>query len=162
MRHGIAVARSAGRRHRDADRRLTARGAEKVRRIAKALKRRNVSFDVILSSPFRRAKETADVVASVFKCRDRIALSLNLRVGGDPEAFVREMHSRYGRLHGILAVGHEPYLSSLISILLSGDTQMRVTMKKGGVCKLSAAHLRYGRCASLEWLIPPGKLLPGE
>jgi len=50
----------------------------------------------------------------------------------------------------VLLVGHEPYLSGLISLLVSGDGSLAVVMKKGGLCKLSTDSLKHGRCAALE------------
>jgi phosphohistidine phosphatase SixA len=78
---------------------------------------------------------------------------------------VSEINRDYSRLGSILIVGHEPYLSKLISVLLSGEKNILVTMKKGGICKLSVpdlGRLRYGRCATLKWLLPPAHILPGE
>jgi phosphohistidine phosphatase SixA len=52
-------------------------------------------------------------------------------------------------------VGHEPYLSELISVLLTGRLDLPLALKKGGVCRLTANRLHYGRCATLEWLLTP-------
>jgi phosphohistidine phosphatase len=57
-----------------------------------------------------------------------------------------------------MLVGHEPYLSGLISLLVSGDSDCRIVMKKGGLCKLSVGTLKHGRCAALEWLLTPKQL----
>jgi phosphohistidine phosphatase len=55
-------------------------------------------------------------------------------------------------------VGHEPYLSELIALLIAGDAPVRITMRKGGLCKLSVDALQYGRCAVLEWLLTPKQM----
>jgi len=57
-----------------------------------------------------------------------------------------------------LLVGHEPYLSELISLLVAGDSSLCVVMKKGGLCKLSVETLKHGRCACLEWLLTPKQM----
>ena len=44
-------------------------------------------------------------------------------------------------------------------MLLSGDENTMLTFKKGGLCKFSLDELRYGRCATLEWLITPKQML---
>jgi hypothetical protein len=49
-------------------------------------------------------------------------------------------------------------LSSLISLLVSGDASFAVVMKKGGLCKLSTESLKPGRCATLEWLLTPKQM----
>jgi phosphohistidine phosphatase SixA len=53
----------------------------------------------------------------------------------------------------ILLVGHEPYLSSLISLLCTGGSHLALTLKKGGLCRMEVEFLRTTRCASLEWLL---------
>lgn len=165
LRHAIAGGKNPLNMENDSDRPLTKEGAKKMRLIAKALKKRDISFDIILSSPFRRAKETAEIVAKAFGCKDVLKFSSHLKVGGNPATLVSEINRHYSRLGSILIVGHEPFLSKLISVLLSGEENVLVTMKKGGICKLSVPHLgrlRYGRCATLEWLLPPAHILPGE
>ena len=58
----------------------------------------------------------------------------------------------------VLLVGHEPNLSELISLLVSGDASLNLAMKKGGLCKLSAEALSPRRCATLEWLLTPKQM----
>ena len=62
LRHGIAEPSEASSVKDDSERALTAEGKQKMRRIAKSITALKYSFDVILTSPFRRAKETADIV----------------------------------------------------------------------------------------------------
>jgi len=57
----------------------------------------------------------------------------------------------------LLLVGHEPYLSQLIAVLIGGE-KMRMDFKKGGLCCISAESLTFGRCATLEWLLTPKML----
>ena len=58
----------------------------------------------------------------------------------------------------VLLVGHEPYLSGLISLLVSGEQNLAVAMKKAGLCKLTTESLKHGRCAALEWLLTPKQM----
>lgn len=159
LRHGIAVERDPTERGRDSQRPLTAEGEQKVRAIAKELRRRKIEFDVILSSPFVRALRTAEIVAEVFDAGGHLEVCDALAVGGDPASLVRRLQRRHAKAAAVLLVGHEPYLSELASVLLTGDRQMSLTLKKGGVCKLSATRFRFGRCATLEWLLTPRMLL---
>jgi phosphohistidine phosphatase SixA len=55
-------------------------------------------------------------------------------------------------------VGHEPFLSGLISVLLTGKPGMKIDFKKAALCKLSVEELRFGDCASLCWLLTPRQL----
>ena len=117
-----------------------------------------LDFDVILSSPFLRARQTAEIVAKFLKSEDCLSLCNHLTPGGKPEALIREILRFDKRSEDLLLVGHEPYLSKLISLLISGDSFCQVTMKKSGLCKLTTGVLLNGRCASLEWLLTPRQL----
>ena len=64
LRHGIAELRDASSSMKDSERSLTLEGERKTRRIAKGMEALALSFDVILTSPFRRARQTADIVAA--------------------------------------------------------------------------------------------------
>ena len=124
LRHAIAVQRGTEGYEQDSDRPLTSKGRQKMERIASAMQTLGLSFDLILSSPFLRARQTADVVADVFGTGKNVELSEHLAVGGDPESLVRELNSRFDSLKSVLIVGHEPYLSSLVSTLISGDPEL--------------------------------------
>lgn len=143
----------------DSERPLTEKGAKKMRRIAGSLRKMEISFDVVLSSPFRRAKETAEIVVNEFHCETALKFSAHLKVGGNPAALIDEINKSYGRSESILLVGHEPYLSGLISMLISGENGLPIALRKGGICKLSVGSLRYGRCATLEWLMAPSQII---
>jgi phosphohistidine phosphatase len=158
LRHAIAVERGGLEHADDRLRPLTPKGERRMRRIAEGMLRLGLSFDLLLSSPYLRAKQTADIVAEVFKLQERLHLSATLAPDGHPRHLLAELGGRYKAQRNVLLVGHEPYLSQLISLLVSGGTDLRVVMKKGGLCKLSASPLRYGRCATLEWLMTPRQL----
>ncbi len=159
LRHAIAVEHGAPGFKQDSDRVLTPKGANKMRRAARGMLAMKASFDVILSSPFARAKQTAEIVADVFNARKNLEFTETLAVGGDPEELIKLIGKKYDAAETILLVGHEPYMSSLISLLLSGDQSVGVTMKKGGLCKLNIDMLRYGQCATLEWLLTPSQMI---
>jgi len=57
----------------------------------------------------------------------------------------------------VLVVGHEPILSQLISMLISGNTGLAIAMKKGGVCKLTCVRPEAGGCR-LDWLVTSKQL----
>jgi phosphohistidine phosphatase len=158
LRHAIAVERGTPGYARDSDRPLTPEGEKKMWRAAEGMKALDLSFDLILTSPYLRAKQTADIVAEVFKAQDKMEMSENLTPDGDPERLIAELNRRYRSLERILLVGHEPYLSSLISVLVTGDGSLSLVMKKGGLCLLTVDSLRCGQCATLEWLLTPRQL----
>jgi phosphohistidine phosphatase len=153
LRHAIAEERDPDRFPNDAKRPLTDKGAKRMRRIAEGMRALGLEFDVILSSSYTRAKQTAEIVAAEFGSPDKLKFSKHLETG-DGEKLIDQINT-LGTIESVLLVGHEPDLSELISVLLVGDSRLPLTMKKGGLCKLSVGNLKYGQCASLEWLVPP-------
>lgn len=158
LRHGIAEENSSLVPGSDRERRLTTEGKKKMRRIAKSMRAMELDFDLILSSPYLRAHETAQIVAKVFSLEKLLELSPALAADGNPKQLIDELKQNYRKRGHVLLVGHEPYMSRLISLLISGDASIAVTLKKGGLCKLSVKAWRHGRCASLEWLLTPSQL----
>ncbi len=160
IRHAIAEqAGSDSSEQQDSQRALTDEGRKKMRRIAQGLKELGAQIDLILTSPYVRAADTADIVAKKLDLdSDKLVEMPNLSPLGQPEQLMNEINQNYGQLQNIALVGHEPSLSRLISVLLSGDPTLPIILKKGGVCRLSLDKLIYGRCATLEWLLAPSQL----
>ena len=159
LRHGIAVDHGTPGYERDSERPLTAEGRAEMKQIAKAMGVLKLDFDLILSSPFVRAKETAEIVAHELQLENKMAFSLNLRSGADNAKLVQELQAAHAKKNSILLAGHEPNLSALISVLVSGDQSMAIDFKKGGFCKLVTDRLEYGRCAYLKWLMTPRQMI---
>jgi phosphohistidine phosphatase len=159
LRHGLAVEPGSPGYATDADRPLTAEGERKMERIAEAMKALELSFDLILSSPYLRARQTAEIVAKTLKARKRLELADVLTPAHGPERVVAHLKSLAPTPQDALLVGHEPGLSELISFLVGGGADLAITMKKGGLCKLAAEPLTAGHCASLEWLLTPKQML---
>jgi phosphohistidine phosphatase len=158
LRHGLAVEPNAVGFTRDADRPLTPEGERKLRKIGKAMKQLDLCFDLVLSSPYLRAHQTAEIIVNSLKMRKTLEFSDSLVPGGAPSKLVHELLERQPVPENILLVGHEPNLSELISLLISGDTDIAITMKKAGLCKLETESLRASQCASLEWLLTAKQL----
>ena len=158
LRHGIAVEPGTPGYEKDADRPLTPEGERKLWQIAEAMEALELSFDLILSSPYLRALQTAEIVAKALKGRKKVELSESLTPGGSTKKLVELLNRVQPSPESVLLVGHEPYLSGLISLLVSGDASFAVVMKKGGLCKLSTESLKPGRCAALEWLLTPKQM----
>ena len=155
LRHGIAVDPSEPDFARDAERPLTPKGRRRLLQIAKAMAALKISFDVILSSPYVRAAETAEIVARSLKRRKQLKFTDDLTPAGNPKSLIQLVNDLRPRPENILLVGHEPYLSKLIALLTAGNTSMEIDLKKGSLCKLEAESLRYGRCATLVSLLAP-------
>lgn len=158
LRHAIAVDRGATGYEIDSMRPLTPEGARKMERAAQGMRALNLSFDLILSSPYLRAKQTAEIVARVLRSEDRLELAADLAPGGNRMGLIESLNQHPSQPESVLLVGHEPDMGELISMLTAGNFDLLVVMKKGGLCKLSAESLHYGRCASLCWLLTPRQL----
>jgi phosphohistidine phosphatase len=157
LRHGIAVEHGAAGYENDDERPLTGKGERKMWAIAEAIKALEISFDSILSSPLVRAHQTAEIVAESLKCKKRLELTDILSPQHSAKPLLEHLqHQR--AIEDVLLVGHEPFLSQFISLLISGNTDTPVLLKKGGFCKLSTDHLKYGKCATLEWLLTPRQM----
>jgi phosphohistidine phosphatase len=154
LRHAIAVERGTPGYKRDGDRPLTKEGEEKMQQIAKAMLAAGLKFDVIYSSPYVRAKRTAEIVAESFD--HEVTLTDSLLPDADPAQLIDEINDE--RPQRVLLVGHEPDLSALISVLICGKNNALIEFKKGGLCKLSAETLKFGQCATLNWLLTPKQL----
>jgi phosphohistidine phosphatase len=159
LRHGIAVTRGDPAYPLDSDRPLTPKGMKRMRRIASGMRRMRVGFDVILSSPYRRALETAFVVGRDYEAGQAIQTSYALKPEVLPEEVIRTLQEKYSTCRRMLLVGHEPQLSALVSTLTSGSAAARPLLKKGGLCKLQANSLQVGKCATLLWLLTPKQLM---
>jgi phosphohistidine phosphatase len=159
LRHGIAVERGASEFPQDADRPLTAEGRRKTRKAARVFSSLDLEFDLILSSPFVRARETAELVAKEMGLRKELKLIEELKPETDPHQLV----SAIGRIHpapsSLLLVGHEPDLGRLVSLFVWGAVGDSVQLKKGGLVMLRTGRLRAGKCATLEWVLTPKHLL---
>jgi phosphohistidine phosphatase len=159
LRHGIAATRGDSAYPLDSDRPLTAKGIKRMRRVADGMRRLKVSFDVILTSPYKRALETAFVIGRQYGVGEAIQTCSALRAEILPEEVIRVLHEKYASSRELLLVGHEPQLSTLISTLTSGSASARPLLKKGGICKLQVDKLEAGKCATLLWLLTPRQLV---
>lgn len=158
IRHAIAVDEGTPEYEQDSDRPLTDKGRKKMRQIAKGLRTLGLEFDLILSSPYVRARETAEILADVFKMKKKLAFSENLIPMAEPERLLPEVIEKYP-VDSIALVGHEPHLSTLIGVLATENARLDITLKKGGVCYLAADNLHHEHRATLEWLLTPGILV---
>ena len=160
LRHGIAVDHGTPGYERDGERPLTPEGRRKTRAIARALAKLEVAPEVILTSPLVRAHQTAEIVAGTMRIKKRLLLCRPLACGGDAKQVVAEINRRHTQTDCVMLVGHEPDLSLLASLLLTGSAEgATIELKKGGVCLLEVAKLRAGKCATLLWLAPPKLLI---
>ncbi len=158
LRHGLAADRGA-RYPDDSLRPLTPEGRRKMRRIAAGMRALDLEFDALLSSPYLRARQTAEIAAAAFRAADKLQLADELAPDGDARRLIALLQDKHAAAENVLLVGHEPYLGHLIGVLLAGKAGLPVGLKKGGLGLLSVEALAYGPCAALEWLLTPRQLV---
>ena len=158
LRHGVAVEPGTPGYENDSERPLIPKGERRLHSAAVTMKKLELSFDLILSSPFIRAKQTAEIIASELKLKKRVEFFGGLVPGGNSKALIYALNELKPSPENVLLVGHEPSLSRLISLLVSGGADAAIEMKKGGLCKLEASELQHGHCAKLAWLLTPAQL----
>ena len=154
LRHGIAADKTEW-KGPAVDRPLTKEGIHKMKKASKGIRRLNLKIDWILTSPYRRAYDTAMIAAKELNLKNKLKIIRSLAVDGDPKALVRHLALNFRTWESVMLVGHEPYLSQLISLLTSGTGGLVMEFDKGGLVKLNADFLAYDKCASLEWLLTP-------
>lgn len=154
IRHSNAVDPGTPGYEDDSLRPLTEKGRDKMKKIAAALKELDVKPDLIVSSPYIRARQTAEVLAKVLKFKQELAISDTLVPMGNAENIIGEINEKYN-VDELVLVGHEPCISSLVGTLIGGNPELAMTVKNGGVCCLASDDLRTERKATLEWLLTP-------
>jgi phosphohistidine phosphatase len=159
LRHGLAAKGPALGPKADPMRPLTPKGRKKMDKIAEAMQEMELSFDMILSSPCLRARQTAEIVAAAFQACKRLEFARELAPEAGPEALLARLSRQHLLPENLLLVGHEPHLSGFISLLLTGAPRLQVQLKKGGLCKLAIPSFKGGRRAALEWLLTPKMML---
>ncbi len=155
MRHGEAVKNiQSGPSASDADRPLTMSGKKEVEEISYFLKNLNIKFSLIISSPLKRAHQTAFIVSKTFKVANNLEDWDELK----PEAAKQGLVDRLSKLRDdstILLVGHEPFLSAFISEIAFGNPGGNLVFKKGGFAKLRILSNFPKMTAELRWLLSP-------
>ncbi len=153
VRHGIAVERGTKGYEDDAARPLTPAGRERMLEAARGLER-IFTPQVIFTSPLVRAAQTAEILQSVYrlgKTRTCEALAT-----GDHPALIQALDE--GDVGSVALVGHEPWMSELLSLLITGYVStLSATFKKGACALVRTEDLQPGNCW-LEWLIQPAAL----
>lgn len=158
IRHGIAADLEDC--ASDEERPLKAEGANKTRKVAKRLCELGLHFDLILTSPLVRSRQTAQILQEA-GLGSQIEVSAVLAPGGDIKLWLTWLQTWQQTGGTSLAiVGHEPDLSNWAQKLMWGEARQVLTLKKAGVMGLSLPETGspLGR-SQLFWLTPPKFLL---
>jgi phosphohistidine phosphatase len=158
VRHALAQDKDEAKQQGllDPDRPLTPKGKATMKRIAHGLASRLPEISVLMTSPWRRAVETGDLLAKVYGWCQRSTTEA-LVPGAEPEALVDQL-SAQAAAPAVALVGHEPHLSSWVSWCLTGSLDPIIELKKGGACLLRFGDMIAPRRARLLWLMTPAAL----
>jgi phosphohistidine phosphatase len=151
IRHGVAAERGESYPD-DTKRPLTNQGVQKLRKEARALITLDVTFDVVLTSPLVRTRQTAEIIAAVFRTQPTIVNVPALAPGGTHNAIIEEL-SKQQRKHKIAMVGHEPGIGELAARLIG--VRRPLEFKKGAICRIDVAALPPTGPGQLRWFLTP-------
>jgi phosphohistidine phosphatase len=158
VRHGLAG--EHGSYANDYERPLTEEGQQKTRQVARRLAVLNIEFDLILTSPLVRARQTAEILMDAGLGKQLEEFS-PLAPGGKLEDWVKWLPSwKPGKTGCLALVGHEPGLSTWAETLVWGEAKGAIELKKAGVIGLllpkTGSPVGHSQ---LFWLTPPRFLL---
>jgi phosphohistidine phosphatase len=134
---------------------LTPKGKKEVRKAAAGLVRLVPALDLIVTSPWTRAAQTAEIVNKEYgvDVEELEELTSDHRPE-DLNPWLSEQPER----EAVALVGHEPHLSLLVGYLLSGRSTSFVDLKKGGACLIEMGHPSRPGSGCLEWLLDDREL----
>lgn len=159
IRHGIAEERTAD--IQDEERVLTKEGRQKTEKVAERLVKLGLEFDLIVTSPLSRARQTAEILSAA-GLSSQIEESHHLTPDGNIDNWVKQWLEprNYAPNTRLAVVGHEPCLSQWAEILLWGEVKAGLVLKKAGMIgiKLPEIGSPLGR-SQMFWLTPPKYLL---
>ncbi|MEH2292383.1 phosphohistidine phosphatase SixA [Nostoc sp.] len=159
IRHGIAE--DKGLDIKDEERSLTKEGREKTEKVAQKLVKLGLSFDLILTSPLVRARQTAEILIAK-KLSSQLEESSHLAPDGKISSWLKDWLEprNYSQNTQLALVGHEPDLTNWAEILLWGEAKESLVLKKAGMIgiKLPETGSPLGR-SQMFWLTPPKYLL---
>ena len=151
FRHGIAEEAAPG--QSDAKRALTDEGRKKTAEVVAAARRAGVEPSLIVSSPYVRAVETAQIAVEGFGYKGEIILTETLVPFGSPDKVWAELRDYSGEA-AILLAGHEPLLSYLAAYLLASPA-LQIDMKKAALVRIDVESLGAAPHGILRWMITP-------
>ncbi|MDF5707725.1 MAG: phosphohistidine phosphatase SixA [Nostoc sp. S4] len=159
IRHGIAEDKDLG--IKDEERSLTKEGTQKTEKVAQKLVKLDLKFDLIVTSPLVRARQTAQILIAA-GLSSQLEESSHLAHDGQISGWLKDWLEprNYSQNTQLALVGHEPDLTNWAEILLWGEVKASLVLKKAGMIgiKLPETGSPLG-CSQMFWLTPPKYLL---
>ncbi|HUH62544.1 MAG TPA: phosphohistidine phosphatase SixA [Terracidiphilus sp.] len=134
----------------DAKRALVKDGKDQCILMAALLSAFKVQVDVVLSSPLKRAMQTAQLVATELGFDGKIEVTQALNMDASYVDF-QKLVAKYSECEGVLAVGHNPTLFQFLGRLVTGNGGANLRMRKGSVARIDLER----HPPQLQWLIDP-------
>ena len=157
LRHGYAGKRLPD-PVKDIQRQLTGSGKKEVVQVAKSFKRLRIKFNYIFSSPLIRTFQTAKIIAAEYKLIEQIEQCEELKPNGNKDSLCNKL-KKLNVDSAILIVGHEPYLSNMISDIISNnhynENRINIVLKKAGLSKIKITSTVPKLKGDLSWLLTP-------
>jgi phosphohistidine phosphatase len=142
----------------DEARKLTVHGKDRMNDAAAGIRAFGLKFDAIVTSPLVRAAETAQIVAGAYSNGPPPQVLPALSGGVPPSEAVTAL-AAFERHDSVLIVGHEPQLSGLVSLLLTGSPDaMHLRLRKGACVALDVPRRFERGGAELRWMLTQRQL----
>lgn len=136
---------------KDEKRPLDKDGIEQCGIVGRTLAALDVQVEAIISSPLKRAAQTASLVGNELSYEGKLQLDDALRPAASFADF-RRMLDKYARLEEIMVVGHNPNLSEFLGRMISETgCEARTDLRKGAVAKIETGR----NAAALQWCLTP-------
>jgi phosphohistidine phosphatase len=150
LRHASA-GKSGPNLSKDERRPLDEEGILQARYIGRILTNLDLQVEQIVSSPLKRALQTASLVANELAFETAVQTDDALRPEAEHAQF-QALLSRLRKYASVMVVGHNPSLTEFLSKTISvGSGAALVELKKGAVAKVEMT----GRKGTLHWLVTP-------
>ena len=156
VRHGMAIDREDPQCPADPERYLTEEGFAKTKQVAKGVFALGATPDLLLSSPYVRAMQTAELFADALGySKQKIRKTEALLPGNDPLGLFREL-AREKQASSVFCFGHAPQLDEVIAYAL-GSKHVVTALKKAGVALVELRRVSPPS-GTLAWLGTPKML----
>jgi phosphohistidine phosphatase len=150
LRHAIAEEKREG--HSDAERALTTAGKQKLHAVLQRARRAGVSPVLILTSPYKRALQTAEMAAEVLNCQRKLVTTKTLLPSSPPDRAWKEVAGSDAA--SVLVSGHEPQLSQFIAYLLK-CSDLQLDLKKSALVRIDISAAETRPHGTLQWILTP-------
>ena len=156
LRHAAAVDPGEFPPGRDSERPLTSEGIKKMTKAAEGMSKLGLSFDEVISSPYVRARQTAEIAAKGVGFKGKIRYTDAMTPAAVLKELFRELKEQKVSSR-LLLVGHQPSIGEFVSELVTGQKGLSLDYKKGALCliELDPGDSLHGR---MMWFLTSRQL----